>query len=372
MRPQLSLPNVLYADMRLRDSLIGQLLKHVAAPGNGDPPIPWRLDGVPERQFQWLMAAGLGPLLYRTTRERTVHVPTRWRDVLLGADLTAQVRHASLADTACDVITRCAQAGIDVVLLKGISTSEEFYPAPHLRPMGDVDLLVPAARCHAVEKSLLEAGYRKHPDHPETFDLHHGAPLHEPRRDVWVEIHRSLYPEGDEFASRHLFSAAAVMANVVKSTFRGLPVLRLCPELQLAYIASSWMRDITVSRIQASFLASLVDALYLLKRGGAALDWQKLERWTDDDLPTASLYVLLTYLASRGLSRLPLHVTQSLAGRQTLVGALQLHIIHAMIDRHLVGGVPWLSVLPPPVAGRYSFRRQWTKRVVNRCRTGAR
>jgi len=198
------------------------------------------------------------------------------------------------------------------------------------------------------------------------------SPLHEPRRDVWVEIHRSLYPEGDEFASRELFSAAAVMANAVKSTFRGLPVLRLCPELQLAYIASSWMRDITVSRIQASFLPSMFDAIYLLKERSQSFDWSKLERWTGDDLPTASLYVLLTYLASRRLSSPPSPVTQSLATRQTLVGPLQLRIIHAMIDRHLVGGTPWSNVLPPPVAGRYSLRRQWAKRVVHRSRTGGR
>src|SRR6188472_1538132 len=111
-----------------------------------------------------------------------------------------------------------------------------------------------------------------------------------------------------------------VMANAVKLTFRGLPVLPTMPGVAARYIASSWMRDITVSRIQASFLPSLVDALYLLKQGGAALDWQNLERWTDDDLPTASLYALLTYLTSRGLSRLPLHVGESLATRQTLVG----------------------------------------------------
>jgi hypothetical protein len=229
--------------------------------------------------------------------------------------------------------------------------------------MGDVDLLVPAAHCHAVEASLLDAGYRKLSDHPETLDLHHGAPLHEPRRDVWVEIHRSLYPEGDEFASPRLFGAAAVMANAVKSTFHGLPVLRLCPELQLAYIASSWMRDITISGMQASFLPSMFDAIYLLQRNGSSFDWQKLERWTDNDLKTASIHVLLSYLASRGMAGVPAPFRNSLAARQALVGPLQLRLIHATLDRHLVGGKPWKYVLPPPVAGRYNARRQWIKRM---------
>jgi len=358
--------------MPISDFLVGQLLGHAAAPADIDPQSRWRLHGIDDRQFQWLMAAGLGPLLYRATRARMDDVPHGWRNLLLGADLTAQVRHGSLADTTCDVITRCARAGIDVVLLKGISTSEEFYPAPHLRPMADIDLLVPVARCHAVQASLLDAGYVKHADYPETSEQHHGAPLHEPRRDVWVEIHRRLYPEGDEFAPGNLFGAPSVMANAVASTFRGLPVLRLCPELQLAYIASSWMRDITHSKFQASFLPSMFDAVYLLREKSQSFDWPKLERWTGDDLPTASLYVLLTYLASRRLSSPPSPVTQSLATRQTLVGPLQLRIIHAMIDRHLVGGTPWSNVLPPPVAGRYSLRRQWAKRVVHRSRTGGR
>ena len=199
--------------MPISDFLVGQLLGHAAAPADIDPPSRWRLHGIDDRQLQWLMAAGLGPLLYRATRARMDDVPHGWRNLLLGADLTAQVRHGSLADTTCDVITRCARAGIDVVLLKGISTSEEFYPAPHLRPMADIDLLVPVARCHAVQASLLDAGYVKHADYPETSEQHHGAPLHEPRRDVWVEIHRRLYPEGDEFAPGNLFGAPSVMAN---------------------------------------------------------------------------------------------------------------------------------------------------------------
>ncbi len=350
--------------MRLADSLVGRILEHLAAPDAVGAAASLRLEGVPEGQFQWLMTAGLGPLLLHCVKRKPMGVvPSAWHEPLLAADLTAQVRHGNLVETARNVIAVCGRIGAAVVLLKGISTSEALYPAPHLRPMADIDLLVSPDRRRAVESALLAAGYRKLEDYPEKDDQHHGAPLHEPGRNVWTEIHRSLFPEGDEFAAGNLFDTAMVMANSVASTFRGSPVLRLCPELQLVYIATSWMRDITISGMQASFLPSMFDAIYLLQRNGSSFDWQKLERWTDNDLKTASIHVLLSYLASRGMAGVPAPFRISLAARQALVGPLQLRLIHATLDRHLVGGKPWKYVLPPPVAGRYNARRQWIKRM---------
>jgi hypothetical protein len=81
--------------------------------------------------------------------------------------------------------------------------------------------------------------------------------------------------------------------------------------LQLLYIASSWMRDMTVSWIHASFLPSIFDAILL-----------------------------------------PSPVCETLAKRQRLVGTFQLSVIHAMLERYLIGGRAWNHVLPFPVADR--------------------
>jgi len=108
-----------------------------------------------------------------------------------------------------------------------------------------------------------------------------------------------------------------------------------------------------------------LDAAYLLAHEGETLDWTKVVHMAGDDVRTASLHVLLTFLASRKLASVPEHVHRSLHRRQRLVGPLQLRAIHAMLDRYLIGGRQWVHAIPPPVVGRYSLRRQWLKRIAH-------
>jgi len=350
------------------DCIVGQLLRYASTADRPDAGAHWHFEAADDRQFRWLMQAGLGPLLHYATRDQPERVPEAWREPLLSAELTTRMRHANLVDTAIEIIDICARAGISVTLLKGIVTSEQFYPAPHLRPMADIDVLVPRECCAVVESTLVSAGYRIKLDYPDEDDQHHGRPLHHPTRDVWVEIHRRLFPQDDDVCRSPAFSPTNIGANSLESAFHGLPALRLGTELQLLYIASSWMRDMTLSRIHASFLPSIFDAIFLLNDKGETLDWAKLLSWADDDIPTASLHVLLTYLASRASCAVPLPVCETLAKRQRLVGTIQLSVIHAMLERYLIGGRAWNHVLPFPVAGRYSLRRQWAKRIIGRSR----
>jgi hypothetical protein len=124
--------------MRTRP-LVAQVLEHVCT---GMPPV-WRPDPQQAGEFAWLLEAGLGPLLRRILADVDIAVPAPWRDSLASADLTAQVLHAGRVETTFDVIDACAACDCQPLLLKGISTSHELWPAEHLRPMGDIDVLVP-------------------------------------------------------------------------------------------------------------------------------------------------------------------------------------------------------------------------------------
>ena len=44
-----------------------------------------------EGKIRWALDAGLGPMLYSATRDHFDRVSAAWPDVLLSADLTAQV-----------------------------------------------------------------------------------------------------------------------------------------------------------------------------------------------------------------------------------------------------------------------------------------
>jgi len=150
--------------------------------------------------------------------------------------------------------------------------------------------------------------------------------------------------------------------------FDGKRVNRLTDELQLIYIASSWVGDLARSpKISAhpSHLASLLDAIYLLKASKDTLDWERVLDWLGDDMETVCLHITLTYLRRRGLGQFDPSVLSRLAARQHLVRALELRFIHAMLDRYLIGGRYWDLPIPPPFApGRYNLRRQWQRRVV--------
>jgi hypothetical protein len=349
----------------------------------------WRLAEVDDGELQWVIDAGLAPLLYRASREGIQEVPAARRDMLLSAHLTAIVRHGNLINATREIVEACDARGARVALLKGISLSDQFYPAAHLRPMGDIDSLAPPSAYATVESAVLQLGYTRKPDYHHRASAHHGAPLFHPGWHVWVEVHNALFSEGTALRNGRVFSPSHVAARFVASTFHGSAVSRLADELQLVYIASAWARDLSGYGIRASFVPPLLDAVYLLKATDHTLDWDELLGWLDNPMAVASLYVMLSYLSRNNLCRVARPILSRLASSQDLIGPLVLRIIHSMLDKYLLGGrpfsrfirhwhvsivlstllapgssgaklasVPWNIAFPPSISERYSVRYQ--------------
>ena len=348
-----------------------------------------RLEEVDDRQIQWVSDAGLAPLLYRASPEGIDQVRAARREMLLSAHLTAIAWHGNLIGATREIVDACEARGIRVTLLKGISTSDQYYPDAHLRPMGDIDILAPPSACAAVESTILQLGYRRKPDYQHREGAHHGAPLFHPEWHAWVEVHNALFSENTALRSGRVFSPAHVAAHSVSSTFHGSAVNRLADELQLVYIASSWVRNLSSHGIRASFVPPLLDAVYLLKATEHTLDWDELLGWLDNPMAVASLYVMLSYLSRNNLCRVAPPILSRLASSQEVIGRLVLRIIHSMLDKYLLGGrpfsrfirdwhvsivlsallapgssgaklasVPWHIAFPPSIAERYSVRYQ--------------
>ena len=194
-------------------------------------------------------------------------IPRRYRTVhgerLLGAALTAKLQSALRIDTATEIIDCALAEGATVTLLKGISIAGQHYPAEHLRPMTDIDLLVPADAVNPIERELLRRGYRHGADTLGP-DTHHAVPLRHPERNVWVELHHDLFPSLATVRRSRIYDGSPLAEHSVASEFHGRPVLRLTNELQLAYIASFWVRDLSTHRIDPSFVVPVLDAACLL------------------------------------------------------------------------------------------------------------
>jgi len=113
-------------------------------------------------------------------RERGLPVPS---------ELTEDVRLADLSTlTAIALVKRIRDVCSGPLLLfKGLEAAAQ-YPAPTLRPFGDVDVLVPDAE--AVQRQLLAAGFRPVGPELEWETLHHLPRLAAPDLPFAVEVHR--------------------------------------------------------------------------------------------------------------------------------------------------------------------------------------
>jgi hypothetical protein len=350
--------------------------------------------GIEPGAMRHLGEAGLKPLLFAAARPYIERFPLPQREELLSAELTALVRHGSILQVAREVVALGQELQVPVTLLKGISISGQHYPSAHLRPMGDIDILVSTRHLAVLQSALLERGFVS--DQGDWSEAAHAAPLCHPESDVWVEVHHALFPKGSALLTNALFGPELIAAQSLPFEFEGVPVRRLSNELQLAYIASYWIRDLSMQAVHPSFLIPLLDAVVLLEN--AAIDWKGMLGWMDNEVAAASLYIMLSYLARHGLAGSSTTVLPRLASRQQRVGKVELFLIHAMLDRWLLGGVspalgwhasclwepllsprplaskmvslPWKVVFPEWNADRYSARRllRIAKRSVNKVR----
>ena len=353
-------------------------------------------------QFRQVSDAGLAPLLFSALQHDLEAVPADIRLHLKSADLTARVRYGNLCDATIEIIDSCREIGVTPTLLKGISIADQHYPEGHLRPMGDIDVLVPKQDYATVEAALLHRGYVRKPGYEVEEAAAHGAPLFDPQRRVWVEVHTALFPADARLRTNGIFGPSHVAAQSVDSNFHGRKVFRLSSELQLAYIASYWIRDLSRGGVDPSFVMPLLDAIYLLKACGQTLDWEGLRAQLDNELAMASVYVMLDYLVRRRFTDCAIPIVSDLAAGQRIVGMPERRIITAMLDKCLVGGegvagafmrdhpmlaksilhtllaegshagklssLPWNVVFPPWAADRYGvrFHRERIARLLKR------
>lgn len=307
-----------------------------AAGRSGSRAIAWERIGTGD--LRRVLDAGLGPWLHRAAATHAAPLSDAQRETLLAADLSAQVLHGKRVEVALEVVDLCRALDVEVTLLKGIALAEWLYPAAHLRPMADVDLLVAAGHLEAIQRALLDRGYVASRSEGAWVTGHHAQPLRHPALPVWVELHRGLFPAASEWNATRLFAPEALAARSIPFAFHGRATRRLGDSLQLAYTASYWVRDLARHAPHPSFAAPLFDAALLLARCGRSLDLEALLDGIDDALAVTSLHVMLSFLARHGLVADRDIDLDAVARRQSRVGAVDLRLLHAFLDAYLLQG----------------------------------
>ncbi len=101
------------------------------------------------------------------------------------AALFSELRNKQLNEAASCLADR----KIQVVLLKGVSYIGNLYPESALRPMADIDLLVPGHQHAVAIDALVDLGYQ--PKEGDTHStLQHAVTLF--RNDGAIDLHRSI------------------------------------------------------------------------------------------------------------------------------------------------------------------------------------
>jgi hypothetical protein len=295
----------------------------------------------PPAVIERLLRSGLGPLLYRATRDNPRSVAASRRESVLSADLTARVIIGNLIDATAEILGAAGPLARHITLLKGIAVCMQYYPEQHHRLMRDIDLLVPGDLCANIESVLRGLGYEQRSELPAAFyaNHHHGMPFYHPRKGVWVEVHTRLFPPGSRVASNPLFTPEHVRKHRRPIVFRGMGTTCLSEELHLIYTCAHWAESLS----SASQPLPLIDLLYIIRQRATGLDWGQVERWAETSPESGSrLWIALNYLARRRLIELPPSIAAWLeTARPKNMGPITGIILRTIIDKYTVAGRPF-------------------------------
>ena len=289
-------------------------------------------------------------------------------------------------------------AGIETLVLKGAALAVSTYDDIGLRPMGDVDVMVPVEQRDAAFDALAAVGW------PEPvasdrrfFPYRHGYELLRPEGaslDLHWQLGQNLVLRDDPARSTDAFWAAAEPTCIA-----GVSTRVLCPADALLHVVThgfNWMSD--------AHLHWAADAWTIVGAAGDSLDWDRFVRESSRRGALLTARAALEYLGTRlDPVGIPQEVRADLSRRR--VGPWERFLFGVRTDPsrylrgsgklmlstarylHQRGGLgPWATVTGVPeyfreawgldhswqtplYAARRAVRRARSSRVPGRCRT---
>lgn len=277
----------------------------------------------------WAEAQGAAPLLCRALKAAGFAPPRDVSRALQALALRHRLASRARAQVLCEVVTAFADAGIRARFVKGSALAYLAYPAPELRPMRDVDLLV--ARDDAVRaQSLLgEMGFVA-PLPPETLPDRH---LRECFRfvdgfQITLEVHHNLFSPEDAPLSLRMedltrsplsFSIPGCALPAQTLPMQTLPAQTLDCETLLWHLCQH-MR-LSSSVFGANRLIWMADVVNVAERFVDDVDWVWVRAQYPIVLKTLSLLHFLIPLSERlraqagvALGRVPAGIGEDFCG----------------------------------------------------------
>ena len=257
--------------------------------------LPLNLSGIDNDELLSYSAKnGVAALLYNTLTTENIlsNVPEEIRSRLKNEYLRTLVQNTNLLNKAQDINAILTENGISPLFLKGILLAPFCYKDPALRPMSDIDLLVPEQDVYRAYDILLNKGAVR----ADEIEKDHPANHHMPMiifKGAPVEVHRFLTPK----ESKYFIPPDDVFARKINWSNR---------KYTLSGPASPDL-----------FIYMIIHVYYTFIRGGMRLSWmydfllmrefvdtgssefrERVERW-EVEYPVCFMLTLLDLLAGK-------------------------------------------------------------------------
>ena len=249
---------------------------------------------------------------------------------LKGAYRGAWVHNQLLFKRAAEALSALGDGGVPTLVLKGIALSVAHYRDDGVRPMEDIDVLVPRRDFERAITVLRGAGWAAGRDYIPTGGLRavHAEHLQHREGGVSLDLHRYALAQA---ASDDEFWSAAVEIELLNA-----PTRVLCPADQLLHVAVHGARWNPVPPVRW-----LADAVVIERSAGTDLDWDRLVAEATRRGVTATLAAALECLVGAVEFPLPDGVLQRLAAAPK--GLLERWASRAALQP--MGGGNWLPVI---------------------------
>jgi hypothetical protein len=285
---------------------------------------------------------GMAPLLYVHLKAAEVQLPRDVKRTLQGLVLRHREINRVRMRVLRDILSTYDDAGIQALVLKGAALAHLVYPEPGLRPMSDLDILVPKAELWRAQRLLAESGFDAPLPSSRALPHRHlgGATRRTEGLTIHVELHYKL--SSDYFDHAISYMRSKIWPKSRSSTpahaFRRRHISRARSrqaERRRNAPASMWPDDLTVPP-QPFVLADLTahtlghedmlshlcqhltshvnvwdfgrliwvaDIVSLAERFVAQIDWKRIRRQRPAVLRMLSLLHFMTPLSDELLSR---------------------------------------------------------------------
>ena len=276
--------------------------------------------------------AGVAGLLQYYSKKNITH-----NSRLISAELTAKIITHTQLQALKEILEANAAEITEIILLKGISTCQEYYPKPHLRIMSDIDLLVSEENIKKLESVLSNSGYRQTSDCSDEYysEHHHSMPFYNKQNNVWIEVHRHLFSQPNPVLNDELFRIDNILKQTIPTSYyRSMPeIKRLSAELQLVYTCNHWCNNIKLHKS----CAQIIDIIFIIKSRKDELFWSNLFELTNNTLSASNITLILSFLNKRDIIQLPESYIDSFDLKYNNMFSLNRWILHKIINNLMLG-----------------------------------